>query len=441
MNHEAVATRRRRLGPDAVLAAYVVLLLVIPSAYTVGSYAITAAMVVGLAAAALWLGGLVLPDRVTAFGSEPARRGVLVYLGLIFVSYLVAMLRPLDDTAADAADRHLVGLLSVVGVSLLAVDGLRDRQALYRVLGVLVAAGGAVALIGILQYVAHFDLARRLRPPGFAVASGSGFVYTRAGFYRVAGTARHPIEFGIVCALLLPIALHMAAHGARAVSRRASLLAAGLIGLALPMALSRSAVLAVAVVLAIMLPGLPTARRWKLIAGVGAVLWSVTLLAPGVLTTVRELFFGGAASGSNEARTQATEAAFDLFADEPWFGHGFGTLQGIIVDNQLLVTIVESGVLGIVGLLALANGSVFALRSARRSTDDEALRDLGLTLIAVVAAVAVGSTGLATLRYPTTSALLFLSIGLAGAVHRIASGEGLVRLPASGGPALVPVRS
>jgi polysaccharide biosynthesis protein PslJ len=442
MNTDAVAdvTRRRRLGPEGVLSAYVVLLVLIPSAYTLGSFAITAAMVVGLVAAAMWLGGVLLPDRTTAVGPEAARRGVLVYTALMFVSYFVAMRRALDDTAAGSADRLLVGLLSVVGVSLLAVDGLRDRAAVYRLLGVLVASGGAVALIGILQYSADFDLASRLRPPGFAVDAGSGFVYARAGFDRVAGTARHPIEFGIVCAALLPIALHMTAHAARAAGRRASMLVAGMLGLALPMTLSRSAVLAAAVALAITLPGFPAVRRWRLIAGVAVVMWSVTLLAPGILTTVRDLFFGDAAAGSNDARSEATREAIDLFADKPWFGQGFGTLQGIIVDNQLLVTLVESGIIGIVALVALANGAVFALRTARRDTDDAALRDLGLTLIATVAAVAVGSSGLATLVYPTTSGLLFLSIGLAGAVHRIASGDDVVRRPQIAGSEILPAR-
>ena len=412
------------------------MLLVVPSDYTFGSFAVTPAMVVGILAGTLWLGGLVLPDPNTAYGGEPHRRGVLVFVGLVIVSYLVAMLRPLESATADA-DRRLVGLLSVVGVALLAADGIRARHEMYRVLGAMVAAGGAVALIGILQYVAKFDLAPHLRPPGFAADPNSAFVLSRAGLDRVAGTTRHPIEFGVVCALLLPIALHLSAHTTQAISRRASMLAAALLGLALPMALSRAAVVAAAVAIAIMLPGLPAARRWKLVAGIGAVMLSITVLAPGVLTTVRELFIGGAAAGSNEARAQATDAAIDLFTDEPWLGHGFGTLQDIIVDNQLLVTAVESGVLGVVGLLVLANGAILSLRTARHRTMDAALNDLGLSLIAVIVAVVIGSSGLATLVYPVTSGLLFLTIGLAGALHRIAS-DGLATVPRSDQPGLVP---
>lgn len=433
---------RRALGPEAVLAAYTALLLVVPSSYTLGSFAITPAMIVGLLAAVLWFGGLLLPEGETPLGPEPARRGVLVFVALMLVSYLVAMLRPLDETSAGGADRHLIGLLSVAGVALLAIDGVRTRTALRRLLGVLVAAGGVVAMIGILQYVADYDLAKRLRPPGFAVDGTAAFVYARAGFDRVAGTARHPIEFGIVCAMLLPIALHMAAHAASVRGRRGSLLAAVLLGLVVPMALSRSAVLGVAVALLIMLPGWPPARRWRVVICGLAVAWSASVLAPGALSTIGDLFFGDAAAGSDAARSSATESALDRFADAPWFGQGYGTLQGgIIVDNQLLATMVESGVVGIVALLVLINGPVFAARSARRHTDDAALRDLGLTLLAVVAAASIGSFGLATLVYPTTSGLLFLSIGLAGSVHRITNAERQIRPPPTVWPELAAART
>jgi hypothetical protein len=441
MNGAAPLTTSRHLGPEAVLASYAVLLLIIPSRFTVGSFAVTAAMVVGLLAGALWLGGVLVPDHGSPPRSGPARRAVLVYLSLMVLSYLVAVLRPLDATAANGADRRLVGLLSVVGVALLAIDGLRDRRAIYRVVGVLVAAGATVACVGILQYVIGVDLARSLRPPGFAADSNFAFVVTRAGFDRVAGTARHPIEFGVVCASLVPIALHLAVHATRPVGRWASALAAGLLGLALPMALSRAAVLGVLAALAIMLPFMSAARRRKLIIGAGAVLVSITLLAPGILTVLGDLFFGRASAGSNRGRARAADTAFALFGEEPWLGHGFGTL-GIVVDNQFLVTIVESGVLGIVAILVLGNGAILAARNARRATDDDRLRDLSIALIAVIAAIAIGSSGLATLVYPTTSGVLFLTVGLAGAVERIAADDLLVRVPSSTGrPGLAAVRS
>jgi O-antigen ligase len=420
---DATPARRPRLGADAVLASYAVLLLVIPSRYTVGSFAITAAMIVGLVAAGMWLSGLLLPDRVIAVTSEPARRGVLVFLTFMFVSYLVAMLRPLPDVAAGSADRHLAALISVAGVALLATDGLRSRDALYNLLGVVVAAGGALAAIGIMQYVGIVDLAGSLRPPGFELSGSGAFVYARSGLDRVAGTARHPIEFGIVCAMLLPLALHLSAHAATRLSRRASAVAAMLLAVALPMALSRAAVIGAMVAVFILLVSWPPARRWRLLAGGVAVVVLTTFVAGDLLRAIRDLFITDAASGSNSARRRSADAAVDLFLDEPWLGQGYGTQQEFVVDNQLLVTLVESGVLGILGLLVLLNGCVFAARSARRRTDDDGLRDLGMTLIAAVSAAVVGSFGLATLIYPMTAGLLFLTIGLAGSLDRITADE------------------
>ncbi len=434
------ATRSRRLGPVAVLSTFAVVLLCIPSAYRFGSYAMTAAMVVGLLAMALWIGGLVVPDHDIALGSSPAQRGVLVALSLTIVSYFVATVQPLEAVAARAADRRLIGLLAVVGVALLSADGIRDRQALYRVLGVVVAAGGAMALIGILQYLTDIDVARSLRPPGFAAEENNTFVFARAGLQRVASTTRHPIEFGVVCAMLLPITLHLAAHAGSTVARRASLLAAFLLGVALPMALSRSGVLASIAVLVVVIPGMPAVRRWRFIAGAGLMAAVVVLLAPRTLTTLGELFFGDAATGSNEARSLAAQEAIDRFADRPWLGQGFGTLHDLIVDNQILVTLVESGVLGIVTLVALLNGALLAVRRARQSTDDEALRDLGRAFVAVIVAVAVGSVGLSTLNYPITSGLLFLTIGLSGALYRIAAADAVAHRPSSREDALALAR-
>jgi O-antigen ligase len=421
----------RHLGPDAVLAAYAIVLVVIPSAYTLGSYAMTAGAVLGVVAATLWFSAVLVARPGDALGRNPARRAILTYLGLMVVSYLVAMLRPLDDLDAGSADRSLVGLISVAGAGLLAADHLRDRDSLYRVLGALVAGGGVIAAIGILQFTVGFDLASRLRPPGFRVDSSSGFLFRRAGFDRVAGTAGHPIEFGIVCTLILPIALHLAWSAPRAGTRRMAIVSAALLGLALPMALSRVAVAAVLVALVALLPGLPPGRRWKVIGAIAALAWGITLLAPGILTTVGELFTGDTAEGSNAARTRSTETYLDLFAERPIIGHGFGTLHGVIVDNQYLVTLVQSGVLGIGALLLLVNGPILCLRDARRTTSDDGLRELSLALIAVILAFLVASLGLATLVYAMSSGVLFLAIGLVGALARIAATEHDVAIEAA----------
>jgi O-antigen ligase len=414
-----------------VLTVYVLLLVVFPSAYTLGAYDITPAMIVGLLAGLLWFGSRCLePYLEVGSRSSPARRGVLGLLAATFISYYVAMSRPLGDVLVGSADRKMVALLAVVGVALLACDGIRNRAELYRVLGVIVAAGAALAAIGILQYTVGFDLASRLRPPGLAVEGSGAFVYTRGGLARVAGTARHPIEFGIACAMILPVAAHLSWFAPTPRGRLGAKIAATLLAIAIPMALSRSAVLGVLAAALVVTVGWQLVKLVKVVVAGSIVAWVTSWMAPGVLPALESLFLSDAADPSDAARERSRQEALTLIRERPLFGRGVGTLQGIIVDNQYLATLVESGVFGLLAVALLLNGAILAARRSRVA-DDERSRDLAFTVISVVAAFLAGSLGLATLIYPLPAGLLFVTAGLAGAAHRIArTPDGPPRSPA-----------
>ena len=77
-------------------------------------------------------------------------------------------------------------------------------------LHVIVLCGAAVAFVGILQFLFHFDLTPHLRPPGMHFGSFDASIGSRAGLTRAAGTTANPIEFGVFCAMVLPLAIHVA---------------------------------------------------------------------------------------------------------------------------------------------------------------------------------------------------------------------------------------
>ena len=407
-----------RLGADVVLSIYVVTLLVLPSRYTIGEVALTASMLVAVLAGALWAAGFAL-GRPTVVLAEPAGRGLAAFVVVTLVGYTVTMLQPNEVAAVSAADRRLVATICALAAALLALDGLRSRAALERVLRVLVVCGGIMAAIGILQYAAGWDLARQLRLPGFGATGSVGFIFDRGGRTRVAGTMRHPIELGIMCAVLFPLALHLAVHDARRRDRRIAGTVAALLALALPMALSRAAVLAVAAGLAVLLWCLPRTRRRRLL-GAGAIgLVLFVVVVPNLATTVRDLFTTDLAEGSNAARAAAADAALERFHEAPVLGRGLGATQDVIVDSQYLLTLAEIGIVGTIALVALWLGVVRSARATRRATDDASDRDLGAAFLAMITAIGVASAGFATLGTGATIGLVLLVAGLAGAHHRL----------------------
>ncbi len=408
-----------RANADSILTLYAVALLVLPSVYTIGSFSLTAAMLVAMLAGLVWANGLAQGAH-TALVSTPAGWGLLGFSFTLLVGYVVAMVSPMAPNVVSAADRRLVGAAAAIAAALLAMDGLTSRQALGRVERAIVYAAATMAAIGIVQYTTAWDPATFLRMPGFGSGGARGFVFNRQGLTRVAGTARHPIEFGIACAVVLPLAIHSAGAAPRRGQRRASALAAVLFVVAIPMSLSRASLLSLtAVVIAMFVMENPRHRRNMALAGL-AVLGGFAVLLPGLLETSRNLFTTDLATASDQARLRSGEVAYEQFSSAPVLGDGLGSLQGLIVDNQYLVTLAETGLLGMAGLVALGGGAVLSLTAARRATADPQLRRLAASLIATISGLVVGAAGLSILSQGMLAGLTVFVVGLAGAVHRLA---------------------
>jgi polysaccharide biosynthesis protein PslJ len=419
---------RARVDMTTVLIGYALALWLIPSRYTVGPFAVTGAMVFGYIGLLLWLYGRSLPTSGVAHERSPTNRAVLVFLVVTLIGYVTVMLRPIEELDQRSGDRNLAIIIGLCGLAAAITDGVRTKRHLNRFIGALVCAASIVAVIGFLQYFARFDVAQYLHPPGFTATGEEGFIFSRAGFRRVAGTARHPIEFGIALAATLPLALHLATYARTLLGRNLSRIATLLIAGAIPLALSRSAVLSTALVALVILPTYTPQRRWSVLSTTTVLLLVLPLFVPGVFGTIGELLTGQEGTGSLETRGNATEIGLNLIGDKLFFGHGFSVsgISPIIIDNQYLVTGLEMGLMGVVAFLWLMGSGVVNARRARRLTDDPGLRDLGQSLVAVIAAVALGGFGLNVLRFPLTAGLLFVGVGCAGALLRIVTSADMV---------------
>jgi hypothetical protein len=411
---------RSRIEIGTMLVVYALVLFLVPSRYTVGPFAVTAAMAVGFIALLLWTFGRALGTTGMGHHRNGPRIAIVAILATTLAFYGIRMLSPIVELDQRNADRNLATIVALCAVAIALIEGLRDRRQLNQVLGGLVVGASLVAVLAYLQFFVHLDIAQYIKPPGFKAVGHEGFTYTRDGLRRVAGTARHPIEFGLAMAAVLPIALHFAAHARTLVARWGSRVSSVLIAGAIPLALSRSAVIALALVAVIIVPTWPSSRRWGAAAALAAMVVTLSLIAPAVLPEIGGLLAQKEGTGSLETRANATDVAFELINERPLFGHGFSSEfdSPVVIDNQYLVTTIETGVVGLVALLGLVGAGVVAGRRVRAVSRDPSTRDLAQSLVAMISAVAIGGFGLNIVRFPLTAGILFIGVGAVGALVR-----------------------
>lgn len=351
---------------------------------------------------------------------QPARGAVAVFAGTIVAAYVSANRHPLSSTMQNGADRGLVFLAGWLAVLLLAADGVERWDQLRRLVGRLVCCVSVIAGIGIAQFFLGLRL-DKISIPGFIVQRPIVDLMNRAGLARPAATTAHPLEFAAVLAMTLPLALHQARH-ATAGSRLRCWLQVALITAALPLTVSRSAVLSLAVIALVLLPTWPRRHRrraYMCIAGLAAAAWAVL---PSLVTLLLQLFTQIGAESSSTSRLDAYSSAVPLFTQHPWLGRGFQTFLPQVyffVDNQYLTSLIETGALGVLALIALFVVSWCLLRSARRVVPDERTRDLLQSLAASVLIAGLSFATFDVLSFATASGLSFLIMGCSATAWRL----------------------
>jgi hypothetical protein len=423
------------------LTLFAVLVLLLPSRYVIGPLAAAGvpASLVALGIAVWWLVDWIGQPWPRSRVKQPTKLPALALLGAVLASYLVAAVRPTSQDELLSADRGLLSILAWLGVLMAATDGISSRSRLDILLRRVVWLGAVAASVGILQFVTKQTLIGFLQLPGLTDNGVDEGLLTRGGFLRPAGTATHPIEFGVTLAMLLPVALQVAVADAGRRGLLARWLPVALIAVALPISISRSAVICTVVALVLVLPAWPAQlRRLVYVAGV-ALVGALVVALPGFVSGMVGLFTGISKDDSALSRTDSYAIAWSFISRAPLFGRGIGTWlpKYRILDNQYLGLLIEIGVLGTGCLLALLLvGVVTAWRLGRvpasATAEPEGTGDgpaaghgiprgdgLGPALAAAVAAGSVSFAFFDALAFPMTPALLFLLLGCAGALRRI----------------------
>lgn len=438
----AAFARLRRADGATVACLFAVALLLVPArmVFRYLPLSLTPANVISLVAGLGWLLAQFTTTLGMAKGRNPVRIALFCYVAAMLATYGHATAGYLPADELNLADHALVLIVAMVGLALLVCDGVRGRDRLDFLLKTVVAAGAVVAVIGACQFLFDLDLTRLLRLPILEFTSEDAAVLEREELRRVAATTGHPIEFGVVCAMLLPIAAHYGFHA------RGRAAAAGwwgctlLIAMGLMFSVSRSAMLGLAGVAVVLLLGWPARRRLRALAAAGGFLVAVWLLVPGLLGTFYGLFANLGADDSIRYRTHDYAVAAEEIARHPWLGRGVATWYAPkhqVFDNQYILSAVESGLIGVAVIVAMFLTAGYAALRSRRLAADPAARDLGLSLAAALTVPLIGMATFDLFSFAAATGLSFLFIGAAGALLRAAAADRAAApaaVPEPGGP-------
>jgi O-antigen ligase len=376
------------------------------------------ALVLGVGLFLLWAVSVLMPGMGVARRCVPVRIVLAAMWISILISYVVMNLHVLKSADLLNSDRFLISMAAFTGVCLTAAEGLRNREEVLKVLRSAVGAVAVMSLIGILQFRPGFDATKYLAKIPLLTSRGDlTSIQTRGSFNRPSSTALHPIEFGVIVALMLAFAIHFAIYDeSRPKSRR--YLSLGLIAMAIPVSISRSALLVALIVLIYFFFGTtPRLRRRGLVvlAGFVVVMFVVT---PGMIGTLKGYITAGNTDSSISHRSNDYAYVAPFIRHAPWLGRGPGNFlpnEFRVLDNQYLLTLVEVGLIGMVSLLAVFLAPAFLGRGARKRSSTDGDRNLGQMFAGAGLGAFAATATYDALSFPTYTALVALLLGLAGA--------------------------
>lgn len=403
---QIVAVTTMVFPSDAVLSA-------------VGAAGFVAALV-ALVIAGAYTFGAVLGQHDPLSTPNPVRIGLAAMWLASLASYAQMRLRgDVHAVAAASADRWLLLLVALSATTLVAAEFLRTVEDVRRVVRALVWGGTVCAAVAALQFWFGFDISGYLRMvPGFSVQEGYSPIMSRGALPRVAGTALHPIELGVVSGMLLPFAVYLALHdrGHRPWARWTPV---ALIASAAATSVSRSAVLSLGITVALLLLLLPVRQRVVGFALLPVGLVGVFMAVPGLFRTLQSFFAAGTNDPSVATRVDDYPMVEALVRQAPVLGHGpasYLTDNALdILDNQYLKTAVELGLVGLAALaLYLLLPAAVGVAARARSRDPE-VRMLALAATASLVAAAACSFTFDSFSFPMFTLVHALVAGLAGA--------------------------
>lgn len=407
----------RRIRPEHAVAAYV-LFLALPQNNVLigGGGAITPARILAGVCLLWWL----IARAHRGFGllskPNPIRRALLVALVLFTAADAIAFGYGVADERLAAADRAALLFALACAVALLACDALTSVRAIQMVCAAAVLGFTASAASAVVAFTTGFNARVLTVLPGLTAQGLGDIDLARGGLQRALGFANHPIELAATSIAILPLALHLTKHG----RYRAWwwLCVAILVGGAL-VSISRTGLVGIAIVVVLLLPRLGFGR-WLLSMGcIGLFGLLANSIEPKLSTVLVNTVLGSSKDSSIWSRLTKYDYVWSRFIERPLGGQGLGTYltpAQPFLDNQYLLTTVESGILGLaafIAILVVPLWSMLRVWRAKTVFPTPVGRDLTWALGTAILVCAVSFGTYDGLAFPQFSGVTLLLIGLA----------------------------
>lgn len=325
---------------------------------------------------------------------EAAGRGdpILLLIGVAVVSTILNF-ESLRATADESPVNPVLYFISFLLLFALVASTIERLPHVDQVLRMLVVGGTIVALFAIYEARTRYNFFNYLDQfVPILDKQEREVVELRGGQLRVYASAQHPIAMGVAVMMILPVAVYLAKRASTVARARLWVCAALVCAMAVVTTVSRTTVLmALAMgLVALRLRGAAIVRYWPTLLILPV---AIHFVAPGALGGLYKSFFPkegligdvqGRAGESGSGRFADVVPGLRLWTEEPVVGHGPGStimfqpeethlgpapIAPVIFDNQYMSTLVQLGLLGLLGTFMLIWGSTLRLiRAARRST-------------------------------------------------------------------------
>lgn len=315
--------------------------------------------------------------------TDPAVRLRRTFLDRLFavaaVAFVVSFVANLGDFEPtleySQSAKGLFYVLTFVVLYYCVVSIVRDNRLSTRLVHTIVYLTAVLAVLGMFERLTGYNFFRHLHEfiPVLEPSVSEVVAVEMRGGLRVAGSAAHPIAFGTMLALVLPLPVEFFLEAKGSAERVRWGTVSILIMVGMLLTVSRTAFLGLIATLVALAFTRPK-QRWVLAIGAIVAAVAIHMFFPGVVGR----FIDNLTPSNVVSRELATRAG--RLADYPFIvaewsrkplvGRGVGTFtheRFFYVDNQYLKYLVEGGLFGLGAMLLLFFGTAAALlrRGAR----------------------------------------------------------------------------
>ena len=295
---------------------------------------------------------------------------VAIFVAIAFLSVLTNALSLSQTLEFDTAIKQLPLLVAYLSVFVMVASVVRRSEVRPFLTYTLVLA--TIVAIGMIveyktQYNVFFDLSNRLLPKSIFSVALSPTGYDSGGRLQTHGPTAHGLAAVSILSMALAIALTRIMHTKRTRERVVYALVAGTLMVAVLATQKKTGLIAPAV--AVLTLGYFRRRELLRMAPMALVLIiGVLIVSPGTVDPVISQFAPSQLGANAPTTTSDRAARYDAIRPDLWthlaLGRGYGTYQPLghrILDSEILLRLVETGVLGLaayfwLGLSVIATG-------------------------------------------------------------------------------------